>query len=84
MSFWNKVGQVAKAAGEYAAKEAKTQYEGAKERSAQYAEEMPDLSDRQLAKICLTEAQRSPIKAVAARKELRNRGYETMEDIKSI
>lgn len=84
MSFWNKVGQVAKAAGEYAAKEAKNQYEGAKERSAQYAEEMPNMSDRQLAKICLTEFQKSPLKATAARKELRNRGYETMDDIKSI
>lgn len=42
MSFWNKVGQVAKAAGEYAAKEAKIQYDDARERSAQYAEEMPE------------------------------------------
>ena len=45
---------------------------------------MPDLSDRQLAKICLTEFQKSPLKATAARKELRNRGYETMDDIKGI
>ncbi len=28
MSFWNKVGQVAKVAGEYAAKEIKNEYEG--------------------------------------------------------
>jgi len=84
MSFWNKVGQAAKAAGEYAAKEIKNEYEGAKERSAQYADEMPDMSDRQLAKICLTESQKSPLKAMAARKELKNRGYETMEEIKSI
>ena len=84
MSFWNKVGQVAKTAGEYAAKEAKSQYADAKERSAQYADEMPNMSDRQLAKICLTEFQKSPLKATAARKELRNRGYETMDDIKSI
>lgn len=84
MSFWNKVGQVAKTAGEYAAKEAKSQYEGAKERSTQYTDEMPNMNDRQLAKICLTEFQKSPLKATAARKELRNRGYETMDDIKSI
>ena len=84
MSFWNKVGQAAKVAGEYAAKEAKNQYDDAKERSAQYAEEMPDMSDRQLAKIVLTEANKSPMKVMAARKELRSRGYETLDDIKSI
>ncbi len=84
MSFWNKVGQAAKTAGEYAAKEAKNQYDGAKERSAQYAEEMPDMNDRQLAKIVLTEASKSPLKATAARRELRSRGYETLDDIKSI
>ncbi len=84
MSFWDKVGQAAKTAGEYAAKEAKNQYDGAKERSAQYAEEMPDMNDRQLAKIVLTEASKSPLKATAARRELRSRGYETLDDIKSI
>jgi hypothetical protein len=84
MSFWNKIGQAAKTAGEYAAKEAKNQYDGAKERSAQYAAEMPDMSDRQLAKIVLTEASKSPLKATAARRELRSRGYETLDDIKSI
>ena len=84
MSFWNKVGQAAKVAGEYAAKEAKNQYDGAKERSAQYAAEMPDMNDRQLAKIVLTEASKSPVKVVAARRELRSRGYETLDDIKSI
>ena len=55
MSFWNKVGQVAKVAGEYAAKEIKNEYEGAKERSSQYSQEMPELSDKQLANIILTE-----------------------------
>lgn len=84
MSFWNKVGQVAKAAGEYAAKEAKIQYDDARERSAQYAEEMPEMSDRQLARIVLNEANKSPMKVMAARKELRNRGYETLDDIKNI
>lgn len=84
MSFWNKVGQVAKVAGEYAAKEIKNEYEGAKERSSQYSQEMPELSDKQLANIILTEASRSPLKLIAARKELRSRGYETMEDIERI
>jgi len=84
MSFWNKVGEAAKAAGEYAAKEAKNQYDEAKERSSQYAAEMPDMSDRQLARIVLTEANKSPIKVMAARKELRSRGYETLDDIKNI
>ena len=84
MSFWDKVGQVAKTAGDYAAKEAKSQYDEAKDRSAQYAEEVPNMKDRQLAKIVLTEASKSPMKAMAARKELRNRGYETLDDIKNI
>ena len=84
MSFWNKVGQAAKAAGEYAAKEAKNQYDEAKERSSQYAAEMPHMSDRQLARIVLTEANKSPMKVMAARKELRSRGYETLDEIKNI
>ena len=84
MSFWDKVGQAAKAAGEYAAKEAKNQYDDAKERSTQYAAEMPDMGDRQLAKIVLNEANKSPMKVMAARRELRSRGYETLDDIKNI
>ena len=47
MSFWNKVGNVARAAGEFATKE----IENAKERSSEYSERMPELSDQKLAKI---------------------------------
>ena len=42
------------------------------------------MNDRQLAKIVLTEFEKSPMKVMAARKELRSRGYETLDDIKSI
>lgn len=42
------------------------------------------MSDRQLARIVLNEANKSPMKVMAARKELRNRGYETLDDIKNI
>ena len=80
MSFWNKVGNVARAAGEFATKE----IENAKERSSEYLERMPELSDQKLAKIVLTEAKSSPLKVLAARKELRNRGYESLDDIKNI
>ncbi|MCH7328427.1 hypothetical protein [Acinetobacter modestus] len=45
---------------------------------------MPDMNDRQLARIVLTEANKSPIKVMTARKELRSRGYETLDDIKNI
>ncbi|MDU4393485.1 MAG: hypothetical protein E7I55_05790 [Acinetobacter ursingii] len=86
MSFWNKVGKAALSVGEYAAKEAKNQYDAAKERTAEYADEMPKLRDDQLAEIALNEylKKSSPLRVIAARKELKKRGFETLEDIRQI
>lgn len=77
MSFWKKAGELVLKTGSYALKEAKA----ASERSAQYDEEMPCKNDDELIRIIKKEKSSSPLKASAAYKELKNRGYDP-EDIK--
>lgn len=79
MSFWNKLGELALKTGSYALKEARA----ASERSVQYSEEMPEKNDHELISIIKKEHTSSPLKASAAYKELKNRGYEP-EDIKKL
>lgn len=45
---------------------------------------MPSLNDRELARIVAKERSSSPLKASAARQELKNSGYSTTEKIKSL
>lgn len=77
MGFWDTAGKLAMKAGSIALEEAKK----ANERTKEYAEEMPNKTDSQLASIVKNEKSSSPIKAGAAFKELKNRGYDA-EDIK--
>lgn len=79
MSFWKKAGELALKTGSYALKEVKA----ANERSAQYNEEMPGKNDDELIRIIKKEKSSSPLKASAAYKELKNRGYDP-EDIKTL
>ena len=64
-------------AGSIALEEAKK----ASERSREYADEMRNKTDSQLLSIVKNERSSSPIKAGAAYKELKNRGYDP-ENIK--
>ena len=78
MGFWSTVGKVGKAVGEEALK----QGGGALDRSKQYKEEMPGKSDRDLLSFVKRKGS-SPMKAVAAFSELKNRGY-SPEQIKEM
>ncbi|EGF2049608.1 hypothetical protein IB428_004641 [Salmonella enterica] len=80
MGFWDKARDVAKSAGKVAWEQTKA----ANERVQQYKDEMPSLNDRELARIVAKERSSSPLKASAARQELKNRGYSTTEEIKSL
>lgn len=77
MGFWNTVGNIAGKVGSYALEEAKA----ATNRSKEYGAEMPSKSDNELMAIISKELTRSPLKAGAASKELKSRGYSS-EDIK--
>lgn len=72
MGFWDKAGELAKKAGAYAVQEAKA----AGDRSREYKEMMPTLSDNELLAIVKKERSSSPLKAGAAHSELKNRGYD--------
>ncbi len=77
MGFWDTAGELAKKAGKFAYEETKK----AKERAKEYEIEMPNKSDSQLLSIVRNERLTSPLRAGAAYKELKSRGYET-KDIK--
>jgi len=79
MGFWDKAADLAKKAGGTVLDEAKA----AGERSKQYNAEMPSKSDSELVSILKNERSRSPLKAGAASKELKSRGYNG-EDIKNM
>ncbi|WP_024612082.1 hypothetical protein [Pseudoalteromonas sp. TB64] len=79
MSFWKKAGELAMKAGSAIADEAKE----AGERNKEYKAEMPNKSDSDLARIVNNERSRSPLKASAAFKELKSRGF-SPEDIKGM
>ncbi|MFJ2683827.1 hypothetical protein ACIOYV_08795 [Pseudomonas sp. NPDC087342] len=72
MSFWSKAGELALKAGKLAVQETKA----AGERSREYKEAMPGLSDDELIRILKNERSSSPMKAGAANNELKNRGYD--------
>ena len=72
MGFWDTAGKLAMKAVSLAFEEAKK----ATERSKEYANEMPSKTDSQLLSIVKNERSSSPLKAGAAYKELKNRGYE--------
>ena len=78
MGFWSTVGNLALKAGSAALNEGKE----AIERSKQYKDEMPEKNDDNLLKIIKGERSSSPLKAVAAMQELKERGY-SEEEIKS-
>ncbi|WP_273840525.1 hypothetical protein [Providencia rettgeri] len=80
MSFWDKAKAVGKAVG----KEAWEQTKAASERSRNYSEEMPMKTDRELARIVVNERSHSPMKAGAALKELKNRGYTNTQEVKDL
>ncbi|MDF9753451.1 hypothetical protein [Pseudomonas hunanensis] len=79
MGFWDKAGSLAKKAGAYAVQEAKA----AGDRSREYKEMMPTLSDSELLRIVKNERNSSPLKAGAAHSELKNRGHDP-ESIKRL
>lgn len=79
MGFWDKAGELALKAGAFAVKEAKA----AGDRSREYKELMPTLSDDELLAIVKKERSSSVLKAGAAHSELKNRGYEP-ESIKQL
>lgn len=78
MGFWSTVGNLALKAGSAALNEGKE----AIERSKQYKDEMPEKNDDNLLKVIKSERSSSPLKAVAAMQELKERGY-SEEEIKS-
>ena len=78
MGFWSTVGNLALKAGSAALNEGKE----AIERSKQYKDEMPEKNDDNLLKVIKGERSSSPLKAVAAMQELKERGY-SEEEIKS-
>ena len=80
MGFWDAVGKASKAVGEFALDEAKQ----AKERSSEYSQQMPSKSDRELARIVIKDLTSTPLRSMAARKELRNRGIQDNQDIKNL
>jgi hypothetical protein len=80
MGFWDTVGKASKAVGEFALDEAKQ----AKGRSSEYSQEMPSKGDRELARIVISDLSRTPLRSMAARKELRNRGIQDNQDIKNL
>ncbi|SMS12628.1 hypothetical protein CFBP1590__5042 [Pseudomonas viridiflava] len=79
MGFWDKAGELALKAGTFAVKEVKA----AGDRSREYKELMPTLSDDELLRIVKKERSSSPMKAGAAHGELKNRGYDP-ESIKQL
>ena len=79
MGFWNKAGGLALKAGAFAVQEMKA----AGDRSKEYKELMPTLSDDELLRIVKKERSSSPMKAGAAHSELKNRGYDP-ESIKQL
>ncbi len=72
MGFWDKAGGLALKAGAYAVKEVKA----AGDRSREYKELMPTLTDDELFRILKKERSSSPLKAGAANNELKDRGYD--------
>ena len=75
MSFWKSVGELAMKAGNAALKEGKA----ATARAQQYKEEMLMQDDENLLKIIKRERSSSPLKALAAMRELESRGYSKEE-----
>jgi hypothetical protein len=45
---------------------------------------MPSKGDRELARIVISDLSRTPLRSMAARKELRNRGIQDNQDIKNL
>ncbi|MCK4841936.1 MAG: hypothetical protein KAT04_08640 [Methylococcales bacterium] len=76
MSFWSKAGELAVKAGGAALNEVKE----AGDRAKQYKAEMPEKDNDELLKIVKRDRSSSPLKAQAAFKELKDRGYDA-EDI---
>jgi hypothetical protein len=79
MGFWSSVGELAKKAGNAALDEAKA----ANDRTKVYKAEMPNKSDDELVQIISKDMKRSPLKASAATRELKSRGY-SPEEIKNM
>ncbi|POR58520.1 hypothetical protein [Pseudomonas syringae] len=79
MGFWDKAGELALKAGTFVVKEVKA----AGDRSREYKELVPTLSDDELLRILKKERSSSPMKAGAAHGELKNRGYDP-ESIKQL
>ena len=81
MGFWDKAADLAKKAGSAAIDE----FNAAGDRNKEYKESMTLMSDQELAKIATSERElkSSPLKAGAAIKELKSRGYttQTIRDI---
>lgn len=80
MGFWDTVGKASKAVGEFALDEAKQ----AKERSSEYSQEMPSKGNSELARIVVNELTRTPLKSMAARRELGNRGIKENQEIRDL
>ncbi|MBW3118784.1 MULTISPECIES: hypothetical protein [Enterobacterales] len=80
MSFWDKAKEIGKAVGKEAWEQSKSAYE----RQRNYMDEMPTKSDRELARIVINERGSSPMKAGAALKELKNRGYSSTQQVKDL
>lgn len=72
MSFWSKVGEVAKQVGSAAVNEAKS----AHERAQGYKAEFLSSSDSELIAVIKNERKSSPLRAGAAFSELKSRGWE--------
>lgn len=45
---------------------------------------MPSKSDRELARIVVNDLSRTPLRSMAARRELRNRGIQDNQDIRNL
>lgn len=68
MGFWDAVGKIAGSA--------MNEVKEAGERAKVYRDEMLDKSENELARIIKRDRGSSPLRAGAAMKELRNRGYD--------
>jgi hypothetical protein len=79
MGFWDKAAGLAKKAGSAVIDEAKA----ASDRTKEYKAEMPSKNDDELAQIISKDMKRSPLRAGAASRELKNRGY-SPEEIKNM
>lgn len=77
MGFWDTIGEKSKAVGKFASEHTMK----AIERSSEYSKEMPSKNNKELAEIAINDAYSTPLKALAAHRELKNRGIEGNENI---